>query len=45
MFRIILLLGLLAWPLAGCNTMASPCNNLSTPGAEIEKNAGEEKSY
>ncbi|MGH8716644.1 MAG: hypothetical protein ACREUI_07995, partial [Burkholderiales bacterium] len=43
-FRVILLLGLLAWPLAGCNTVAGSCNNLSTPGG-IENKADEDKSY
>jgi len=45
MFRAILLLGLLAWPLAGCNTVAGSCNNLSTPGDVIDNKADEVKSY
>ncbi len=44
MFMVIVLLGLLAWPLAGCNTMAGSCNNLSTPDG-IDNKADEDKSY
>lgn len=43
-FSFILLLSLLAWPLAGCNTMASPCNNLSTPQG-IDNKAEEDNRY
>ncbi len=45
MFRVILLFGLLAWLLAGCNTMGGSCNNLSTPGDGIDNKADEDKSY
>jgi predicted small secreted protein len=45
MFRAILLLGLLAWPLAGCNTVGGSCNNLSTPGDGIDNKADEDKPY
>ena len=45
MFRVILLLGLLAWPLAGCNAVGNSCKNLSTPGDGIENKADEDKSY
>jgi hypothetical protein len=41
---VIMLLGLLAWPLAGCNTVARPCNNISTPDT-IDNKADEDKSY
>ena len=41
---VIMLLGLLAWPLAGCNTMAGPCNNISTPDT-IDNKADEDKPY
>jgi len=39
-----MLLGLLVWPLAGCNTVASPCGNLSTPD-EIDNKADDDKPY
>jgi predicted small secreted protein len=45
MFRAILLLGLLAWPLSGCNTVGGSCNNLSTPGDVIDNKADEVTSY
>ncbi len=44
MFRVIVLLGLLAWPLAGCNTVADSCNNLSTYDG-IDNKADEDTSY
>jgi predicted small secreted protein len=44
MFKVILLLGLLAWLLAGCNTVGGPCNNISTPDG-IDNTADEVKSY
>ncbi len=44
MLRIVLLLGLLAWPLAGCNSVTGSCNNLSTPDG-INNKADEDKSY
>ena len=44
MFKVILLLGLLAWPLAGCNAVGGACNNLSTPGDEAEQKTDEKKN-